>query len=811
MSLISESFDFRFSSLIVRYSDIGSRQQLRVVTQGELPETYSPDAESIIELVKPGVVILRGLNGAGKSRFLAGLVALGEKSLAQPQISIRYEIPPEDDYIEYLEAIAVRKLRNYSEKHPDGDPLVNHSFRDLLGLKSAADVNRFFKGQADAALWDELQLPLHEILIDSISYRLVGQSFRSMLGVESASEALQFFGFPESEIHQFEKRLRTYEWELNAAIPGWDEVRAYERKNLNFREYFPEFFLSMICGSNFQNDEYYPGDGTFLISSEWLKKDETRALVVNGLRDLFLGAKYFDISVGIDKNFVFSFIFVDEASKPLSDLNRVINQLRNSYENTTFPIDLLEEGNLISTRRCPLDDKYSRHDQPFSFSDLTFRSRKNSESEVIDLLDGFIRANPTEDAASSSYTVTWTGFDAFDSFLEESSRLLSETGVGVTALKRAAFTSKPGKITQWQDAVSHQWLAIEKLSDGQLDVVRVILRLVKVARQDKSQTTFILLDEFDRHLHPTAASKLLEILNRFGKKFGIYVVVSTHTVSRLVSENLRHSPILLASKDLDGRMTLSTDISEDPVIAADMLGASQLDVMRLKQLHIVVEGKHEEIIFKHLFKANDIDLGRIDILTQDGLYGLTSFWGNVLSHLDAPVLLVYDKRNQSFEKAWSEIQAFVKKSQISMDIWSQFPAIKDLYSAVRGRMRRSAREFGDTELKCICELVSHISKSPNKKRDVGRLHFHGIEYPDIVDCLPITSFPKASKSVNNKKFDSWKSLRDEIPNMHPEAFKHEYGITNRSVEKASADMKSVDEELKRLLARVQGLIETWSQ
>jgi len=759
-----------------------------------LPETYSPDAESIIELVKPGVVILRGLNGAGKSRFLAGLVALGEMSLAQPQISIRYEIPPEDDYIEYLEAIERIKMRNYFEKNPD-----------------RTDINDLDVMRANTDVWDQLNLPLHEILIDSISYRLVGQSFRGMLGVETAGEALQFFGFPESEIQQFENRLRTYEWEMNAAIPGFDEVRAYERKNLNFREYFPEFFLSMICGSYFQNDEYYPGNGTFLMSSEWLKKDETRALVVDGLRDLFLGAKYFDISVGTDKKFVFSFIFMDEASKPLSDLNRVINQLRNSYENSTFPIDLLEEGNLISTRRCPLGYKYSRHDQPFSFSDLTFRSRKNSESEVIDLLDGFIKANPTEDAASSSYTVTWTGFDAFDSFLEESSRLLSETGVGVTALKRAAFTSKPGKVTQWQDAVSHQWLAIKKLSDGQLDVVRVILRLVEAARQDKSQTTFILLDEFDRHLHPTAASKLLEILNRFGKKFGIYVVVSTHTVSRLVSENLRHSTILLASKDLDGRMTLTTDISEDPVIAADMLGASQLDVMRLKQLYIVVEGKHEEIIFKHLFKANNIDLGRIDILTQDGLYGLTSFWGNVLSHLDAPVLLVYDKRNQPFEKAWSETQVFVKKSQISMDIWSQFPAIKDLYSAVKGRMRRNAREFGDTELKCICELVRHISKSPNTKRDVGRLHFHGIEYPDIVDCLDIANFPKASQSVKNKKFGSWKSLRDENPNMHPEAFKHEYGITNRSVEKAAADMKSVDEELKRLLARVQGLIETWSQ
>lgn len=794
MPLISESFDFRFRSLIVRYSDIGSRQQLRVVTQGELPETYSPDAESIIELVKPGAVILRGLNGAGKSRFLAGLAALGEKSLKQPQISIRYEIPPEDDYIEYLVAIERIKLRNYFEKNPD-----RTDFNDLDVMRANLDV------------WDQLNLPLHELLIDSISYRLVGQSFRSMLGVETASEALQFFGFPESEIQQFEKRLRTYEWEMNAAIPGFDDIRAHDKKNLNFREYFPEFFLSMICGSYFQNDEYYPGLGTFLMSSEWLKKDENRALVVDGLQDIFLGARYFDVSVGKDKNFVFSLVFVDEASKSLGDLNRVINQQRNSFENTTFPTDLLEEGNLISTRCCPLGYKYSRHNQPFSFSDLTFRSRKNSESEVIDLLDGFIRANPSEDAASSSYTVTWTGFDAFDSFLEESSRLLSETGVGVTALKRAAFTSKPGKITQWQDAVSHQWLAIEKLSDGQLDVVRVILRLVKAARQDKSQTTFILLDEFDRHLHPTAASKLLEILNRFGKKFGIYVVVSTHTVSRLVSENLRHSTILLASKDLDGRMTLTTDISEDPVIAADMLGASQLDVMRLKQLHIVVEGKHEEIIFKHLFRANNVDLGRIDILTQDGLYGLTSFWGNVLSHLDAPVLIVYDKRNQSFEKVWSEIQALVKKSQISMDIWSQFPAIKDLYFAVKERMRRNAREFGDTELKCICELVRHISKSPNKKRDVGRLHFHGIEYPDIVDSLDIANFPKASKSVKNKKFGSWKSLRDENPNMHPETFKHEYGITNRSVEKAAADMKSVDEELKRLLARVQGLIETWSQ
>ena len=87
-------------------------------------------------------------------------------------------------------------------------------------------------------------------------------------------------------------------------------------------------------------------------------------------------------------------------------------------------------------------------------------------------------------------------------------------------------------------------------------------------------------------------------------------------------------------------------------------------------------------------------------------------------------------------------------------------------------------------------------------RNIQRIHLHGVQAADIVDCLPINSFP------NTRPFGSWKKLREENAHLNSNEFKNAFGINNSSVQRAVNDaFDSVHPELQRLWARILGIIE----
>ena len=207
------------------------------------------------------------------------------------------------------------------------------------------------------------------------------------------------------------------------------------------------------------------------------------------------------------------------------------------------------------------------------------------------------------------------------------------------------------------------------------------------------------------------------------------------------------------------------------------------------------------IVLGHYISANAQTLD-VEIINLNGLYGLSNFWRAYLQHEIANVLLVYDKFNPQLEKAWLNIQQKRINAKIVENIWAN-SEIDLMQRQCQQRQREHRFAPGDTELNTLAFLLKEVLISnENQIRNIQRLHLHGVQVPDIVDCLPINSFP------NTKPFGSWNKLREENAHLRSSEFKTEFGINNASVEKAVREtFDSVHPELQRLWARILGIIE----
>ena len=241
MASLSDFYDFKFDQLAIRY---------RSVTQDGFFSKL--DSESFVNLGVPGAVILLGKNGAGKSRFLNGLKSFGDGQmtvgavpgpLANPIISLRYSVPTVEEHLEYLEA-----RKNY---------LNDESF-------SVVDDSYALQQLKDR----ELNLHFHDLIIRSIAIRVLKSSFRDDFGFESV-QVLQFFEFSEKEIKAFEKRMVDHRFEFGPYNPGQSEIES-PRENLNFRDYFAEFFLALLSASTLHQVSYEVGHGSFFDCREFL-------------------------------------------------------------------------------------------------------------------------------------------------------------------------------------------------------------------------------------------------------------------------------------------------------------------------------------------------------------------------------------------------------------------------------------------------------------------------------------------------------------------------------------------------------------
>ncbi len=797
MEALSSFYDFKFDQLIVRYRSFKQ--------DGHFSKL---DSESFINLGVPGAIILLGKNGAGKSRFLNGLKSFGKRQMtvssipspiSNPVVSLRYSVPTIEEHLEYLEA-----KKNI-----------------LLNDKSFSNVDNYYTLQRLRE--QKLNLYFHDLVIHSIAMKVLNSSFRDAFGFESV-EVLQFFEFPEKEIKAFEKRSSDHFFEFGPYNPGQGELEK-PRENLNFRDYFAEFFLALMSTSYIHQKSYAVGPGSFFDCTDFLADKKERVRVVAALREVFEKTTHIELFCGGGEVSFRLISLIDEGDQG-GDLKEVLNkfrELREQYDNETFPFDLLSNDASLSTLTMKLESKFSPYTwQPFDVLDLTFQKQEESIEELKELFASFLDLE-IDHGDLSDYQVKVSGLTKLDALLQQVNTLLPNIDIGISKIEK----KKPGyhfdlvgetlwfsKISQnsksnydftpiigWQDSNSKKWLPLEICSDGQLDVLRILLNLCNfTSSASTAGVKFLLIDEFDRHLHPVVAQQLLNLLDRFARKFNTYVVLSTHTISSLT---IHRHPQLFASRDIYGLHHLSMNRHDDPKVASIQLGIPERDVRKFMKLFVVVEGDHEVIIFNELFSSKSSQLD-FEVINLNGLMGLSNTWRSLLQHENADVLVVYDKRNHQLEEAWLNIQRNRSKAQITENLFEP-SGIKKMQSEAYGRIKSNNRLPGDTELNALGFLLKEVlDKNDNQIRDVKRLHLHGIEVPDIVECLPISEFPKA------RSFKSWEKLRQQNEHLRPSEFKVKFGIDDKSVEgavKGKLAQDLIHPELQRLWSRILGILD----
>lgn len=793
MSNLSSEFDFKFDQLNVRYVS----NSVSYISGGQFPQK---DSESCLNLGRPGAILVLGKNGSGKSRFLKSLGFYGQLSLSnnsyrsfkpsrQPEISFRYSVPTIDENYEYLEA--------------------RHNW--LLNDDSFSQIDDFFELQQHKN--EILNLFFHDALIRTICETALKLSFLVNFNVES-KELLKHFGFTELEISRFEERITQHQNEF-VYSPGWDQIER-PRENLNFRDYFAEFFLVLLSSSEVHRVPWEVGPGTNFDCREFLSDKNERERLMVALRELYENTTHVELKTA-GKDLQLSLI---SASTPSIELQKVVNFLKGlskKYENKTFPFDLLrtEEG-FLALQFIPLrlDSSYRWQWRPFDVVDATFSSRKESLENLNRIFRSFVSMKVDQESLTH-YQVDVSGLADLDAMLRQVNTLLREVDIGVAqvGLQKVGHSwdtvsvKFPGAdhdftpVVGWQDSITNRWLPLKYCSDGQLEVIRILVNLCSFTRRSSAATAkFLLIDEFDRHLNPIIAQQTLSLVNRYAKKFNTYALISTHSISSL--DIYKHSQVF-ASRDVNGFFNLSMYRIGDNSILSDQLGIPERDVKRFSKLFVMVEGDHEEIIFNELFSSNNFF--DYEIINLSGLKQIRGRWRSELQYENADVLVVYDNRNAMLEEMWSNLQKKWGRAQIAEKLFER-SGFKQMRKEAYSRLDKGKGLPGDVETNFLGFLFEEVlDKTLNQQKNIKRLHLHGVEVADIVDCLPIEDFPTACKEAKN-----WKNLHERHPKLTGQQFKRRFDINNETVQKSvrSGNFRdSIHPELQKLWARIQGLFE----
>lgn len=782
MESLAKFYDLKFEKLIARYQFLDDNFKKKI------------ESDSCLALGRPGVVVLLGKNGSGKTRFINGLRLFGEKKWHEtPLIVLSFSIPPIDEHIGYITAKEeLFKSDEYQKLRAEECP------RQTDGVYDDIEEHEFDEKYC--------HLPFHDLIINSsiVSYSF---SFREMFDIEKGEDVLVFFKFSEKEINGFKLRM--------SSSRAHDPIGYVPpRDNLNFRDYFPEFFLAFLSSS--VKDKNYVGPGSWFHHKKYLDDEDNRVKLVSGLRELFEGSTHLELICRDGVEYI-SFVRRDEPNQDLSNLHRFLRDLRKEYDNASFPIDLLRDEIYPATIWLQAGKHISPYEwRPFSVNELTYHDRGNSISNIAVICRSFLKIS-LDSSSAPNYELSVSGLENLKALLDQVTEFLKEIDIGVAkvTLNEPNYSDKDPRIGIWvfeeknahdftpsiwiQDSFSKKWHLLDACSDGQLDVIRILINLCFYSTQySYAQTKFLTMDEFDRHMHPVVAQQVLGFVDRFAKKNNFYVILSTHSFASL--EVHKHL-LVLAGRDINGSQYLSTNRQKDSKFLANQLGVPEIDIRKLKKLIMYVEGVHEEIIFKELL-SNSTNFADVEIMCGNGLYGLGGFWRSQLQHENADVLIVYDKRNKQLEEAWEDLQNKNKRARFVADLWEN-SKIKRLQTEcfAREAENKLLPVPGDTELKTMTYLLKDILKpNQNQLKSIRRVHLHGVEAPDIVDCLPIGEFQEA------RKYRSWRELREET-DLKPNKFKVVFKINETSVTRAVKNLKEWHPELQRLYSRTLGLLE----
>ena len=359
-------------------------------------------------------------------------------------------------------------------------------------------------------------------------------------------------------------------------------------------------------------------------------------------------------------------------------------------------------------------------------------------------------------------------------------------------------------VLQWKQPITGSWLELESASQGQRDIILMLLAMAASPKGGvpASKDHLLLIDEFDQHLHQTVTSKFLEIAQRRALQWGTRAILSTHSAPILAHPSTRQLPRIFARRTVDGAFSYSQRPPETREQLAAELGVDLLSASAWYRMFVMVEGEHDEVVLQSLLTTGrgGEEVAGVELINARGTWAFEGIWNNVLRYFSAPVLVVHDKLDRRFEKAWAELKERAGRDGETMPRWVETDFHRMRVEIDDRSMKKKSRR-GDDETDKMLKVVFSIfggREGLPSARDVLRLTFHGIDSPDIIRLLPIDHFLDARRHGSWEAAEEWWG-RQGKSNSWNEEFKKSLKLTTAAVRRAlSKTQDGWHSELQRL-------------
>ena len=815
---IRNFFDARPKSILLTFNNA-------VFYEGmEVGEQFGPISE--INFPTNGLTFLLGKNGSGKSNLLAGLTNLNKlEHNSFSKANLTFDLPTKE------------LLKQWSE-------IVYEEYESPTGI----EYEDFYSGiETGKKIVDKqlLELPIILSVVKAITnyVEIYPAPFKDL----SSSDILQFFEFTDEQINTWNQfKLEQKLTKTDPNDPHGGDIVPKEAikfiKKYDLGVYALDGFLNGFRKSNISN---LHSGGPFPTTDpqDWSSSVAKRKLFsqtyiefFNSISQIRISRNHTENKSGQPSRFTnkwnVQLLCPIGASTILSSFNTeyqtALDDSRIAFEDSDTPDDLIQHnfpfdliapitiGNetYLQSSYFPLPDVCVSDLQfnPVMLLDVKIFDSSivsRSRNDLFKSMENRFLSVRSHELIDGQLSLTVDGYDNIQKLFEDAELAILDLGMGISGLRHTSLS--PGYYdvqnylhqgfafvldslhieAEWRDKHSGTWLPLSKASLGQQDVIVLFLHLSYLSNIANSHRfKLFLVDEFDKHLHPNAAEIVLQKLHEIAVENELAVIVSTHAIPRIKANILLNRPRIYSERIPEsGWFKYSSGGYVDPLAVAEILGTSEIDALRLKELIVVLEGEHDQIIFeKYLRQFETSLLERIHITHATGLDGFQGVWNNMMRLLESRILFVYDKKESEIESKWQTI-----KDDLRLNPNTARPYLP-LQPLLNDFKRPKSFSVGDHEKGKILYLLQDVCKY---REDIMRVDIHGIAYDDIVDTLPIKHF----WNKDNQNIKSWTEAHYKYPTGRK--LKDTFEIsTGKIINVLNKIPRLEDKELSQVLSKI---------
>lgn len=720
-----------------------------------------PPLKECFVALRPGVTVLYGRNGSGKSRALAGLIAAfrGRARHGSSELYIRSLPPskfgPAPTFVTPVDDI-------WTE-------IANHVHERAIELRAPADLAEYY---------DDLDLP--------DAQRLLALTLALHMGARESKELSALAEVAQQGRFVLTSTARGLSLDIGG-LPDEDSPCLSDIHNDAIA------FLKEPV-ENAHGSPPYEGPGYVYLNTT----GQMRWSICDGMLSALRIAQGRDpgpfwcsdkfMTIIEDPQFWSPEIFIEEPVDLLGLTLDALGEIRTEVVRQQHPdwVDELEQletvtpSSMSQTAIGPLPLEQLR--RALSAKTDEIEAAEAAAFERRQWLKGALRVSPGE-----LLVIEENGSVRISSGVSEAIAKLAALANELLALLLSDAPSlqlivRP--VTSWVTEPAIHWtahdptgatVALDELSTAQRRWSLVAVRLA-LASGSGRQHSVLILDEPELALHRRAERHLAEGLIEVARRFGITVILATHSPALL-----RHpeTTLLRVRRDSTGWSSIAT-LPRDFRANVDDLGLNIADLLQFCQTLLLVEGEHDRIVFQTLF-GEQFAANGVEIVAARGASKLATIADAQLlfNFTDARVVAMVDNEDADrMAEIWRTALVAARDGRDYMK------ALKEMRRARNTAESQFLQEF------CTAALKSGVSE---------RVEVTALARADIIEYLPCEMLvpgtytwddlrDRHNRSAAGMDFKSWLA-RD-----------FDAGFELEDIERAANSVDSVDLELSRVAA-----------